>query len=159
MKLYFYHKENSPGVTHFTTQDQQQNTPYEIIYTKAGLHEIHITTQNSQKKYYRLMGETMLLHRDKFIVVYPHASPSSLVQLTHKNKNGLVTNIAPQAFENKMCIIPVPLIENQNSEPGILTIDILNDSNMTSLQRNIGYGGSHGGQQFLIDGIETELLA
>lgn len=156
VKTYFYHKKNSPGIAHFTKQNQQSNTPIEVVYVKEGLFEIRVTTENAQRTYHRFMGETMLNHRDKFIIAYPSLKLNAEIELIHKSIEGQITQSTKHSFEQQMCVIDMPLVENKNCLPGILSIHITENGQKRILQRNIGYGGSHGGQQFLIKGVEIE---
>lgn len=154
LKLYFYHKENSPGLAHFSKQDQDYNCPHEIIYVPtSGIYEIKISTRNSVKKYIKIMGQTMLENRDKFLFAFPEMNHLTSLEVNFTNKQGASKYYSKGNFTaDKLCTLAVPIISNKNCEHGILDIKITEQGRKTfKLQRNIGYGGSHGGQQFLID--------
>lgn len=152
VKIYFYHKDQSPGVQHFMAQDQQSNTASQAIYVESGLYEITVTTQNAKRIYYHFMGETMLHNRDKLLFAYPKLKQNAKIQVKHTNKEKKEVTSEVAQFTNQRSLVALPIVENKNCEPGILQIAIEKEDGSSELfHRNIGYGSSHGGHQFLLD--------
>lgn len=194
VKIFFYHKDNSPGVAHFGKHDQQYQIAYESVWTPSALYEIKISTKKTTRIYHRVMGEIMLTERDKFIFANLHHSDMSAdmkLQISHQSVGSNATKTTSQihSFENNLCVVDVPYIENTYCDPGILTINLQSKSSKNkaknknkvkvqskiqvkdkakvkskatskgktttqsktqTIQRNIGYGGLHGGHQFLL---------
>jgi len=151
IKLYFCYKDDSPGVEHFQRQDVERNITSSIIKVKSGLYGIHLTSENASRSYYRMMGECMYEGRSKILIANPYFNKDSThIQLVHHDRTGKKTLIKAQPMKDQMCAIENPLVKNKNCEPGILQIQVNAGGIQQNFQRNIGYGGTHGGQQFLI---------
>jgi len=159
IKLYFHHLENSPGVAHFQKQDIAKNIASSSIKVNSGLYGIQLTSANTSRSYYRLMGECMHKGRDKIMVANPFLSADKgLIQLLHYDKAGNKTRIKPVVMKNQYCVIEVPFIQNKNCTPGILQIQANAGGFQQNFQRNIGYGGSYGGHQFLVGAEPSTFL-
>lgn len=151
IKLYFHHLDNSPGVVHFQKQDVARNTNSFSIKVNSGLYGIHLTSANTSRSYYRLMGECMHKGRGKIMIANPFlSSDRGLIQLLHYDRQGNKTKIKPVPMKNQLCMIDVPFIQNKNCTPGILQIQANAGGFQQNFQRNIGYGGTYGGHQFLV---------
>ncbi len=153
LKLYFYHKEHSPGIAHFSNIETNYNSPFEVIFVPSGLYEITISTRNTQKQYFRIMGNTMFEDRNKLLFAFPEMKALSNIELEFQNKKGANVHSGKAIFNaDKICKIDVPFISEKNCAHGILKVKVLDQGRKQfQIQRNIGYGGSHGGHQFLIE--------
>jgi len=159
IKLYFYHDEQSTGIPHFQKQDVARNITSFAIKVNSGLYGIHLTSENASRSYYRMMGECMIKGKSKIMIANPFQSCENVaVQLVHHNRDGKRTAVRPQKMNKQMCAIEVPFIKNNNCEPGILQIQVNAGGILQNFQRNIGYGGTHGGHQFLIGAEPKDFL-
>lgn len=148
IQLYFPTKENTPVLNHFTQYDDIAQRNYAVIPVEAGLYEIILTAGTHRKRYYRILGDIMVHHRDQLILATPLHGLNTTAQVTHRTISGKETILDPQPFHNRLCILTAPFIQNKNCEPGFLTIVIDDGFQQTTIQRNIGYGGDYGGHQF-----------
>lgn len=152
VKLYFNYIDDSPTTLHFWKQDQQSNITSAAIKVPSGLYKIVLTSMKAKTIYYRLLGECLFEGKDKIIVAnLATTPPNATVQIAHYSRTGERTWVDAQTFENQIAIIDVPFIKDKNCEPGVLQIIYDDGVKQQTFQRNIGYGGTHGGHQFLID--------
>jgi len=159
IKLYFHHDANSAGVAHFQKQDVERNITSFAIKVNSGLYGIHLTSENASRSYYRMMGACMMTNRSKIMIANPFQCCENVsVRLVHHNREGKKTEVRPQPMNKQMCSIEVPFIKNNNCEPGILQIQVNAGGILQNFQRNIGYGGTHGGHQFLIGAEPNNFL-
>ena len=151
IKLYFHHEPNSAGVAHFQRQDVERNIASFAIKVNSGLYGIHLTSENASRSYYRMMGECMMTNKSKIMIANPYQCCENVsIRLVHHNRAGKKTAVPSQAMIKQMCAIEVPFIKDTNCEPGILQIQVNAGGILQNFQRNIGYGGTYGGHQFLI---------
>jgi len=151
IKLYFNYIDDSPTTLHFWKQDQQTNIQSAAIKVPSGLYKIVLTSMKTTQIYYRLLGECLFENRDKIIVANISPTPTNAtVQIAHYSKAGERTWIEAQSFNNQIAAITVPFIKDKNCEPGVLQIVYDDGVQQQTFQRNIGYGGTYGGHQFLI---------
>ena len=102
--------------------------------------------------YYRLLGECLFENKDKITVANLADTPTNAtVQIAHYSKAGKRTWVEAQSFDNQIASIDVPFIKDKNCEPGVLQIIYDDGVRQQTFQRNIGYGGTYGGHQFLIN--------
>lgn len=148
IKLYFYHKKDSSVMKHFETYNKANNFSYETIDVKSGLYEIQLTNGATVKRYHRILGGIMDKAKGKLVFATPLSGHNTTVTITHTNKQGKVTKLAPQPFKKRLCVVNAPFIVNKNCEPGILDIQVDNGFTTHNFKRNIGYGGTYGGHQF-----------
>lgn len=159
IKLYFYHDKNSTGVPHFQKQDVERNIISSAIKVNPALYGIYLTSENTSRSYYRMMGECMIKGKSKILIANPFQNfENAEVKLVHQNRQGKRTVVQPQPMNQQMCAIEVPFIKNNNCEPGILEIQVNAGGVSQNFQRNIGYGGTHGGHQFLIGAKSNNFL-
>jgi len=152
IKLFFNYLDDSPTTLHFWKQDQQANIKSAAIKVPSGLYKIILTSMKAKQTYYRLLGECLFENRDKIIVANAAPTPSNAsVQIAHYSKTGERTWVEAQGFNNQIATIAVPFIKDKNCEPGVLQIVYDDGVQQQTFQRNIGYGGTYGGHQFLID--------
>lgn len=160
IKLYFYYKKDSTSVPYFQKQDEDFNIEsIPILINNSGLYAIQLTSSNATRSYYHLMGPAMFEGKDKIIIANPfNSGKNGQMMLIHYNRDGKKTVVDPQSMEDHLCIFDVPFIKNKNCEPGILQILTNTGGTRQNLQRNIGYGNPHGGQQFMIGGQPDSFL-
>jgi len=152
VKLYLNYIEDSPTTLHFWKQDQQSKIISAAIKVPSGLYKIVLTSMKATTIYYRLLGECLFDNKDKIIVANFATTPATAtVQLAYYSKSGERTWIEAQPFDNQIAAIDVPFIKDKNCEPGVLQIIYDDGVRQQTFQRNIGYGGTYGGHQFLID--------
>ncbi len=155
IRLYFYHKKDSRAMKHFQTYNKANNFSYETVEVKSGLYEIELSNGNTVKRYYRIMGGIMDRAKDQLLIATPLSGSNTTLTISHTNKQGKVTTLAPQPFKKRLCVVEVPFIKNKNCEPGILNIVVDNGFSKHSFQRNIGYGGTYGGHQFWLGELRS----
>jgi len=106
------------------------------------------------------MGETMFENKDKIMIANPFQTGDDVnFQLLHINKEGKETFVNTHEFSELVGVAAVPFINDQNCEPGILHIMVNGGGLQQNFQRNIGYGGHHGGHQFMIGSGRNAFLA
>ena len=156
IKLYFHHEAIDDGLSFFLQQDEERGIPYQTAkLTGGGLYEIRMTSSKATRTYYRFMGSTMHEHRNQLLFGIPRKDDRNrTIQVVHENRAGKKTYLSSLRFSKQLSAFTAPFIKNNNCEPGILTINIMENGSMTTLQRNIGYGGSYGGHQFWLGELE-----
>jgi len=159
IKLYFHHEPNSAGVAHFQRQDVERNITSSAIKVNSGLYGIHLTSENASRSYYRMMGDCMFKSKSKILIANPfQCCENAAIRLVHHNREGKKTVVNPLSMNKQVCSIEVPFIKDNNCEPGILQIQVNAGGILQNFQRNIGYGGKHGGHQFLIGAEPNNFL-
>ncbi len=151
IKLYFYHKPQSPGVQHFMSQDQNINLPSEAIPLTSGLYAIGLSTRACKKVYFRILGECMHTKRNAYTFARIYDKGKATLKIQHIDRAGRRTRLPAVSFTGHLCHVDIPFLTDNNCEPGILQITYQQGTNTVNLQRNIGYGGQFGGMQFLLD--------
>lgn len=150
VKLYFHHKPDSPGVAHFVPQDQAANIQPLVVQVRSGLHEIRISSKNKTKVYYRILGEAMHLHRNQLMFARLDREKTAAIKLRHLDRNRQERSTRMQKFKGSLAVVETDWVQQDNCCPGILQVAYRKGETVRLLQRNIGYGGRHGGMQFLL---------